>query len=670
VLTYAQQAKELANAEKNKLEKRIQEFRTQAEIDSLRASGNIEPSTSSGGIHVIGVNSDKNIEAIMQSFTNGEVQVIKQGYLLKRPSSLRGDWKRRFFVLDSQGTLYYYRNKGTEPMGSLHQYTGSAEHNSGVFSRFRANHNRSSSFNEETLGYHTIDLRISTIKMDAEDTDLRLCFRIISPLKTYTLQAENGADRMDWVNKITAVITSLFNYRIRQQHVENNDYSHSVSSNARSANSLPPLGTDRVSNRAKPVSAVLREISGNDVCAECNAPEPDWASLNLGILLCIECSGVHRNLGVHVSKVRSLTLDVKVWESSIVELFRSLGNAYCNSVWEGSLQKNERVDESNAHGTSITKPCAKDPISHREKYINAKVFCWISFSFDGQLAGFSVSRKPLLAYSPPFYILIDGLFGFLRKKGINHFRILCVIPHVQDHFMLDSLPLVPSVAFMYTAEKQSFISCIPLIRNAVISNTKPNFFPSLNQYVEKLLIVRDAVQPGVFPNSANIWQAVKADNLREVYRLIAISDTNIVNTTFDDVFTIELYHHVVDTQDSSLDSDKEERDPSSCPRIKDLNEPGNCLQGCSILHLACQRGNPVMVELLLQFGADINMRDFHGRTPLHHCVSEGNNPLAKHLLRRGARSTIKDWGGLSALERAMEKGAIADEELFILLSES
>ncbi|TYI51473.1 hypothetical protein E1A91_D12G178500v1 [Gossypium mustelinum] len=561
VLTYAQQAKELANAEKNKLEKRIQEFRTQAEIDCLRASGNIEPSTSSGGIHVIGVNSDKNIEAIMQSFTNGEVQVIKQGYLLKRPSSLRGDWNRRFFVLDSQGTLYYYRNKGTEPMGSLHQYTGSAEHNSGVFSRFRANHNRSSSFNEETLGYHTIDLRISTIKMDAEDTDLRLCFRIISPLKTYTLQAENGADRMDWVNKITAVITSLFNYRIRQQHVENNDYSHSVSSNARSPNSLPPLGTDRVSNRAKPVSAVLREISGNDVCAECNAPEPDWASLNLGILLCIECSGVHRNLGVHVSKVRSLTLDVKVWESSIVELFRSLGNAYCNSVWEGSLQKNERVDESNAHGTSITKPCAKDPISHREKYINAK-------------------------------------------------------------------------------------------------------------YVEKLLIVRDAVQPGVFPNSANIWQAVKADNLREVYRLIAISDTNIVNTTFDDVFTIELYHHVVDTQDSSLDSDKEERDQSSCPRIKDLNERGNCLQGCSILHLACQRGNPVMVELLLQFGADINMRDFHGRTPLHHCVSEGNNPLAKHLLRRGARSTIKDWGGLSALERAMEKGAIADEELFILLSES
>ncbi|XVF03031.1 hypothetical protein REPUB_Repub04eG0225500 [Reevesia pubescens] len=479
VLTYAQQAKELANAEQDRLEKRIQEFRTQAEIDTLRASSNIEPSTSAGGIRVIGRNSDKNIEAIMQSSTNGEVQTIKQGYLLKRSSNLRGDWKRRFFVLDTQGTLYYYRNKGTKPMGSHHLYAGTAEQNSGVFARFRARHNRSSSFNEETLGCRTVDLRTSTIKMDTEDSDLRLCFRIISPLKTYTLQAENGADRMDWINKITAVITSLLN------------------------------------------SHILRQV-------------------------------------------RSLTLDVKVWEPSIVELFCTLGNAYCNSVWEGSLLKNERVDESNAISTSITKPCAKDATSHKEKYINAK-------------------------------------------------------------------------------------------------------------YVDKLLIIRDSMQPGVHPNSTNFWQAVKTDNLREVYRLIAISDTNIVNTTFDDVLSIELYHHVIDAQYSSLDSHKEERkqyDPSACQRIKDSDDPGNCLQGCSVLHLACQCGNPVMVELLLQFGADINMQDFHGRTPLHHCISMENNPLAKHLLRRGARSSIKDGGGLSALERAMEKGAITDEELFILLSES
>ena len=49
---------------------------------------------------------------------------------------------------------------------------------------------------------------------------------------------------------------------------------------------------------------VLRRVPGNGCCVDCGSPDPEWASLNLGVLLCIECSGIHRRLGVHVSKVK------------------------------------------------------------------------------------------------------------------------------------------------------------------------------------------------------------------------------------------------------------------------------------------------------------------------------------------------------------------------------
>ncbi len=83
--------------------------------------------------------------------------------------------------------------------------------------------------------------------------------------------------------------------------------------------------------------AALRGVPGNRECAECGAPDPDWASLNLGVLLCIECSGVHRNLGVHVSKVRSLTLDVAVWQPHVLSMFSMLGNTASNALWESNL---------------------------------------------------------------------------------------------------------------------------------------------------------------------------------------------------------------------------------------------------------------------------------------------------------------------------------------------
>jgi hypothetical protein len=64
----------------------------------------------------------------------------------------------------------------------------------------------------------------------------------------------------------------------------------------------------------------------------CNVADPIWAVINRGTLICKNCAGVHRNLGVHVSKVRSLTLDD--WAPSFLAIMRSVGNELANAVWE------------------------------------------------------------------------------------------------------------------------------------------------------------------------------------------------------------------------------------------------------------------------------------------------------------------------------------------------
>ncbi|KAJ7344734.1 hypothetical protein JRQ81_000684, partial [Phrynocephalus forsythii] len=80
----------------------------------------------------------------------------------------------------------------------------------------------------------------------------------------------------------------------------------------------------------------IRNIRGNSRCVDCEVQNPDWASLNLGALMCIECSGIHRNLGTHLSRVRSLDLDD--WPIELIKVMSSIGNELANSVWEQNTQ--------------------------------------------------------------------------------------------------------------------------------------------------------------------------------------------------------------------------------------------------------------------------------------------------------------------------------------------
>ncbi|KAI9485640.1 MAG: hypothetical protein EXX96DRAFT_533979 [Benjaminiella poitrasii] len=107
--------------------------------------------------------------------------------------------------------------------------------------------------------------------------------------------------------------------------------------------------------------SMLKQEPSNNYCADCGTQDPDWCSINLGILLCIECSGIHRGLGTHVSKIRSLTLDTTAFTPDIIELLKSVGNAKSNSIWDPLV-----VNETKK------RPSPTDTRAAKSEYIQAK----------------------------------------------------------------------------------------------------------------------------------------------------------------------------------------------------------------------------------------------------------------------------------------------------------
>lgn len=76
---------------------------------------------------------------------------------------------------------------------------------------------------------------------------------------------------------------------------------------------------------------LIISVAGNDRCADCQARNPGWASWSLGIFLCMRCAAIHRKLGTHISKVKSLSMDT--WSTDQVETMRQNGNTSVNKVY-------------------------------------------------------------------------------------------------------------------------------------------------------------------------------------------------------------------------------------------------------------------------------------------------------------------------------------------------
>ncbi|KAK5853599.1 hypothetical protein PBY51_014740 [Eleginops maclovinus] len=85
------------------------------------------------------------------------------------------------------------------------------------------------------------------------------------------------------------------------------------------------------------LSQLLREEE-NKHCADCEAKGPRWASWNLGVFMCIRCAGIHRNLGVHISRVKSVNLDQ--WTPEQIQSMVDMSNRRAKLLYEAHLPEN------------------------------------------------------------------------------------------------------------------------------------------------------------------------------------------------------------------------------------------------------------------------------------------------------------------------------------------
>ncbi|NWQ83085.1 ASAP1 protein, partial [Columbina picui] len=146
------------------------------------------------------------------------------------------------------------------------------------------------------------------------NTDDKKCFDLVSHNRTYRFLAEDEQDCLVWVSVLSNSKEGALNMAFSK------------------------VQGGGESNQEELTQAIIQEVRGmpgNRECCDCSAPDPTWLSVNLGILICIECSGIHREIGAHLSRIQALSLD-KLATSELL-VVRNIGNSGFNGIMEANL---------------------------------------------------------------------------------------------------------------------------------------------------------------------------------------------------------------------------------------------------------------------------------------------------------------------------------------------
>uniref|UniRef100_A0A8P0SWW1 Arf-GAP with coiled-coil, ANK repeat and PH domain-containing protein n=2 Tax=Canis lupus familiaris TaxID=9615 RepID=A0A8P0SWW1_CANLF len=476
--------------------------------------------------------------------------VVMEGYLFKRASNAFKTWNRRWFSIQNSQLVYQKKLK-------------------------------------DVLTVVVDDLRLCSVK-PCEDIERRFCFEVVSPTKSCMLQADSEKLRQAWVQAVQASIASAY------RESPDSCYSERLDRTASPSTSSIDSATDSRERSVKGESVLQRvqNVAGNSQCGDCGQLDPRWASINLGVLLCIECSGIHRSLGVHCSKVRSLTLDS--WEPELLKLMCELGNSTMNQIYEAQCE-----------GPGSKKPTASSPRQDKEAWIKDKY----------------VEKKFLR--KPPSAPAREAPRHWRVQKCQRHHSSPRA-PAARRKVRLE--PVLPSVAALSSAGagerkfRRDSLFC-------------PDELDSLFSYFDA-----GAAAAGPRKGAESEESSGEADGEAEAWGLADVRELH----------PGLLAHRAARTRDLPALA-------AALAHGAEVNWADTEDEGKTPLVQAVLGGSLIVCEFLLQNGADVNQKDSRGRAPLHHATLLGRTGQVCLFLKRGADQHALDHEQQDPLSIAVQE---------------